>query len=116
MRTQQVRRHGIYVWGPTWEKAKSHAECYHYLFEAALKMMELGISPTAPPQIGDGATNGLANGHSEGSETSNKRAKPSLPLKPYKAVLLDIEGTTTPISFVHDVLFPYAKKQVWSVS
>ncbi|KAJ1643634.1 enolase-phosphatase E1 [Coemansia asiatica] len=25
----------------------------------------------------------------------------------YEIVLLDIEGTTTPISFVHDVLFPY---------
>ncbi|MBO1360092.1 acireductone synthase [Acetobacter sacchari] len=25
-------------------------------------------------------------------------------------VLLDIEGTTTPVSFVHDVLFPYARK------
>ena len=25
------------------------------------------------------------------------------------AVLLDIEGTTTPMSFVHDVLFPYAR-------
>lgn len=29
-----------------------------------------------------------------------------------KAVLLDIEGTTTPISFVHDVLFPYARAHV----
>lgn len=28
------------------------------------------------------------------------------------AVLLDIEGTTTPISFVHRVLFPYAAAQV----
>jgi enolase-phosphatase E1 len=27
-------------------------------------------------------------------------------------VLLDIEGTTTPISFVHDVLFPYARARV----
>ncbi|XP_034487866.1 enolase-phosphatase E1 [Drosophila innubila] len=27
-----------------------------------------------------------------------------------KVVLVDIEGTTTSISFVHDVLFPYAKK------
>ncbi len=27
-------------------------------------------------------------------------------------VLLDIEGTTTPISFVHDVLFPYARVRV----
>lgn len=26
-----------------------------------------------------------------------------------KAILLDIEGTTTPISFVYDVLFPYAR-------
>lgn len=25
------------------------------------------------------------------------------------AIVLDIEGTTTPISFVADVLFPYAK-------
>jgi enolase-phosphatase E1 len=27
-------------------------------------------------------------------------------------VLLDIEGTTTPITFVHDVLFPYARVRV----
>ena len=24
------------------------------------------------------------------------------------AVVLDVEGTTAPIAFVHDVLFPYA--------
>jgi enolase-phosphatase E1 len=29
-----------------------------------------------------------------------------------KAVLLDIEGTTTPIDFVHKALFPYAKEQI----
>ena len=27
-----------------------------------------------------------------------------------RAVLLDIEGTTTPLSFVHDVLFPFAQE------
>src|SRR6516225_9701982 len=27
-------------------------------------------------------------------------------------VLLDIEGTTTPISFVYDVLFPYARQRM----
>lgn len=27
-------------------------------------------------------------------------------------VLLDVEGTTTPITFVHDVLFPYARARV----
>lgn len=29
-----------------------------------------------------------------------------------KAVLLDIEGTTTPVGFVYDVLFPYARKHL----
>lgn len=29
-----------------------------------------------------------------------------------RAILLDIEGTTTPIAFVHDVLFTYARKHV----
>jgi enolase-phosphatase E1 len=28
------------------------------------------------------------------------------------SILLDIEGTTTPISFVYDVLFPYAREHV----
>lgn len=31
-----VRNHGVYIWGATWEKAKIHAECYHYLFEAVV--------------------------------------------------------------------------------
>ncbi|MDH5474047.1 MAG: acireductone synthase, partial [Gammaproteobacteria bacterium] len=29
-----------------------------------------------------------------------------------KAIVTDIEGTTSSISFVHDVLFPYARKQM----
>jgi enolase-phosphatase E1 len=29
-----------------------------------------------------------------------------------KAILLDIEGTTTPIDFVHKTLFPYAKENI----
>ena len=29
-----------------------------------------------------------------------------------RAILLDIEGTTTPIAFVHEVLFPYARDHV----
>jgi enolase-phosphatase E1 len=31
---------------------------------------------------------------------------------PIRAVLLDIEGTTTPIAFVTEVLFPYARRHV----
>jgi enolase-phosphatase E1 len=30
----------------------------------------------------------------------------------YSVVLLDIEGTTTPVSFVYEVLFPYAQQKV----
>ena len=36
----------------------------------------------------------------------------SLATEGIRGVLLDIEGTTTPISFVHDVLFSYARSQV----
>jgi enolase-phosphatase E1 len=31
---------------------------------------------------------------------------------PFKVVLLDIEGTTTPISFVTENLFPYIRKEL----
>jgi methylthioribulose-1-phosphate dehydratase len=44
-----VRRHGVYVWGDTWMKAKTHAECYDYLFEAVVAMTQLGIDPERPP-------------------------------------------------------------------
>jgi methylthioribulose-1-phosphate dehydratase len=43
-----VRRHGVYIWGRDWVEAKTHAECYHYLFEAAVKMAELGLMTRAP--------------------------------------------------------------------
>jgi len=38
-----VRRHGVYIWGKDWAQAKTHAECYHYLFEAAVRMAQLGL-------------------------------------------------------------------------
>jgi methylthioribulose-1-phosphate dehydratase len=39
-----VRRHGVYVWGRDWVRAKTHAECYDYLFRAAVEMRRLGVS------------------------------------------------------------------------
>lgn len=48
-----VRRHGVYVWGDTWQAAKSMAESYNYLFELAVDMHRLKLDYTAPP-----ATNG----------------------------------------------------------
>ncbi|KAJ1912310.1 Methylthioribulose-1-phosphate dehydratase [Mycoemilia scoparia] len=40
-----VRRHGVYVWGESWEKAKTMCECYDYLFELAVDMKRLGLDP-----------------------------------------------------------------------
>jgi len=40
-----VRRHGVYVWGKTWVQAKTQAECYDYLFEAAVRMHSMGLDP-----------------------------------------------------------------------
>ncbi|KAJ2157494.1 Methylthioribulose-1-phosphate dehydratase [Coemansia sp. RSA 552] len=44
-----VRRHGVYVWGESWQKAKTMAECFDYLFELAVRMRQLGIDPSAVP-------------------------------------------------------------------
>jgi methylthioribulose-1-phosphate dehydratase len=44
-----VRRHGVYVWGRDWVEAKTQAECYDYLFAAAVRMHELGMDPAARP-------------------------------------------------------------------
>jgi methylthioribulose-1-phosphate dehydratase len=39
-----VRNHGVYIWGKDWKQAKTQAECYDYLFEAAGRMKQLGIA------------------------------------------------------------------------
>lgn len=44
----------------------------------------------------------------------NRDAPPHETVASLKAILLDIEGTTTPIDFVHQVLFSYARSNVKS--
>lgn len=44
-----VRRHGVYVWGRDWVEAKTQAECYDYLFGAAVRMRELGLDAARKP-------------------------------------------------------------------
>ena len=124
-----VRHHGIYVWGNTWEQAKRHSECLHYLFELAINMKTLNMDfNSAPLPIGVSRKRGYnetdmcaccstdpnPNPSSSSTSTSSKRAT-TVRLNfasGYKHVVTDIEGTTTPITFVKDVLFPYASNNV----
>ncbi|XP_019250054.1 PREDICTED: probable bifunctional methylthioribulose-1-phosphate dehydratase/enolase-phosphatase E1 1 isoform X2 [Nicotiana attenuata] len=109
-----VRNHGIYVWGDSWISAKTQAECYHYLFDAAIKLHQLGLDWTTPAHgpihNSNGHFGGIQNAKisaKEGTLASNGSIKPSR-----RCIVLDIEGTTTPITFVTDVLFPYARDNV----
>lgn len=63
-----VAGHGVYVWGETWVSAKTQAECYDYLFRAAVEAHRLGLpllvpdEPTAPICIAPDPDLGPAQG------------------------------------------------------
>jgi len=113
-----VRRHGVYVWGDDWIAAKTQAESYEYLFEAAVRMhamgMDASVPPPAPLVVVDGALGGGEGGEVRaskkaknvailwnGADTSTKRVP--------KAVVLDIEGTVSPLAFVKETMYGYFK-------
>ncbi|KAG5551269.1 hypothetical protein RHGRI_009628 [Rhododendron griersonianum] len=90
------------------------AECYHYLFDAAIKLHQLGLDWSTPNHGPITISRGVLGGHPNGNISrkagpliSNDGVEPSR-----SCIVLDIEGTTTPISFVTDVLFPYARHNV----
>ena len=68
-----VRRHGVYIWGETWEAAKTQAECYHYLFEAAVAMRALGLDPGEVPG-GGGTGVGASRAYGSGRERDSTYA------------------------------------------
>ncbi|KAK4439179.1 putative bifunctional methylthioribulose-1-phosphate dehydratase/enolase-phosphatase E1 1 [Sesamum alatum] len=107
-----VRNHGIYVWGDSWISAKTQAECYHYLFDAAIKLHQLGLDWSTPSHGPIQIPNGVPGNHHY-TKDSAKAGTLSNGIEPSRrCIVLDIEGTTTPISFVSDVLFPYARDSV----
>lgn len=81
-----VRDHGAYIFGSSAEKAKIATECLGFILDLEMRR---------------GRTDTLE------APLKRRRCGPSV-------VLLDIEGTTTPISFVKDKLFPYAASAVTS--
>jgi methylthioribulose 1-phosphate dehydratase / enolase-phosphatase E1 len=120
-----VRRHGMYVWGKNWEEAKRHGECLHYLFDIALKMKSLDMDFTRAPLVVSQSSSSKISGKRGLSDVDvdNKQNQPSKQkkgnnnsklnlAKDYKHVVFDIEGTTTPITYVKDVLFPYSSNNI----
>uniref|UniRef100_A0A803N242 Probable bifunctional methylthioribulose-1-phosphate dehydratase/enolase-phosphatase E1 n=1 Tax=Chenopodium quinoa TaxID=63459 RepID=A0A803N242_CHEQI len=88
------------------------AECYHYLFDAAIKLNQMGLDWSTPTH---GPIKRIQADFRSGERAVSAKAgtsglNPGEP-KP-RCIVLDIEGTTTPISFVTDVLFPYARDNV----
>ncbi|PIN03773.1 Enolase-phosphatase E-1 [Handroanthus impetiginosus] len=109
-----VRNHGVYIWGDSWISAKTQSECYHYLFDAAIELHQLGLDwsttshgPIRSPNEILGSHRNANTSANAGTLSLNNGIEPSR-----RCILLDIEGTTTPISFVTDVLFPYARDSV----
>lgn len=113
-----VRRHGVYVWGDSWVQAKTQFECYDYIFEAAVRMKQLGMDASAapaPPAVENGhhaepaakRAKKVANGNGVAAKNDSRKKQPS-------CIVLDIEGTVAPITFVSEVLFPYARQRLRS--
>ncbi|MED6221307.1 hypothetical protein PIB30_053138 [Stylosanthes scabra] len=107
-----VRNHGVYVWGDTWISAKTQTECYHYLFDAAIKLHQMGLDWSTPNHGPIQSARSSLRIAGE-SNLSVKAKKDNGDIDPFpRCIVLDIEGTTTPISFVSEVLFPYARDNV----
>lgn len=114
-----VRRHGVYVWGDSWEQAKTQCEAFDYLFESVIELRKIGIDCSQVPRHGTYRVNDEEGPLSKRQKTGfnglgkvdNARdlASNSTPILPRDAkhLLLDIEGCSTSISFVKDVLFPF---------
>nr|KJB81962.1 hypothetical protein B456_013G169100 [Gossypium raimondii] len=91
------------------------AECYHYLFDAAIKLHHLGLDWSTPDHGPIQNVKGFSSINSMIKRVATKAGTvdSNFKLQPYpRCVVLDIEGTTTPISFLTDVHFPYARDNV----
>jgi methylthioribulose-1-phosphate dehydratase len=78
-----IAGHGLYAWGADLPQARRHLEILEWLLEQRWRRLLLESLGQLKPR-------------SEG----------------IRAVLLDIEGTTCPVPFVSQVLFPYARERL----
>lgn len=40
----------VYVWGDSWQQAKTMTECYDYLFDIVVQMKLHGLDPSLTPE------------------------------------------------------------------
>lgn len=78
-----IAGHGLYAWGKDLATAERHLQILEFLLEQRWRQLLLNPAGLLPRQI-----RGISH------------------------VLLDIEGTTCPVSFVGQVLFPYAAQRL----
>ncbi|KAF4678003.1 Methylthioribulose-1-phosphate dehydratase [Perkinsus chesapeaki] len=83
-----VENHGVYLWGRTWLEAVRHLECLTWLAQYAV--LEAECSPRRKVRRVSASKGDLAG----------------------RVLLFDVEGTTTPISFVKETLFPLAERNI----
>ncbi|TYJ01654.1 hypothetical protein E1A91_A13G169000v1 [Gossypium mustelinum] len=100
-----VRHHDIYVWGDSWISAKTQAECYHYLFDAAIKLHHLGLDWCTPDHGPIHNVKGFSSINSMIKRVATKAGTvdSNFKLQPY------------PVStyfLLTNVLFPYARDNI----
>ena len=78
-----IAGHGLYAWGQDLSSAQRHLEILEFLLEQRWRQLLLAPQELTPTEIA-GVTH----------------------------LLLDIEGTTCPVSYVSKILFPYASNSV----
>ncbi|KAK0589153.1 hypothetical protein LWI29_010388 [Acer saccharum] len=90
------------------------AECYHYLFDAAIKLHKLGLDWSSPSHGPIHNVNGVwgcgmdfNRGLKAGPLSFDYMIEPS-----QRCIVLDIAGTTTSRPFVSNILFAYAHDNV----
>ncbi|XP_025826848.1 probable bifunctional methylthioribulose-1-phosphate dehydratase/enolase-phosphatase E1 [Panicum hallii] len=103
-----VRNHGIFVWGDSWISAKTQAESYHYLLDAAIKLYQLGIDWTTPE-----------HGPINRAKRSRSILNTGIPNECHAAEPLKVNNSLLSIIFwsmfcysLTDVMFPYARDNV----